>query len=157
MAVLGIKFDFNVQHNCHLAKCSATGTQQRVQERVNSDVTEEFIIHKATTRYVINMHSFHNAHLVREALPRSLVAPQPLFEDRQAKHHKLSALLRTSQGDRREQFKAEREAKKSTANAGSTGDGNATTGAGSSRRKTKKRKTAGGTEYDFVAPVTGIV
>jgi hypothetical protein len=69
-----------------------------------------------------------------------------LFEDQQAKHHEVSALLWTLQGDRREQFKGQREAKKFTANAGSTGDRNATTGAGSSRRKTKKQKTVSGTE-----------
>ena len=123
-----IKFEFNVQHDCRLAKCSATGTRPRVQERTDSEAMEQFIVHEPIDRYLINTHSFHNADLLREALPRSLVAPQPIFNDREAKHHELAALLRVSQSKRRDQLKAQREAKQAEAEAGS------------SSRNLKKRK-----------------
>jgi hypothetical protein len=87
-------------------------------------------VHEPVDCYLINTHSFHNAHLLREALPRSLIAPQPLFQDREAKHHELAALLRASQAERRDELKAQREAKQADAEAGS------------SSRKSKKRKTA---------------
>ena len=115
-----IKFEFNVQHDCRLAKCSATGTRPQVQERTDSEAMEQFIVHEPIDRYLINTHSFHNADLLREALPRSLVAPQPIFNDREAKHHELAALLRVSQSKRRDQLKAQREAKQAEAEAGSS-------------------------------------
>lgn len=112
-----VLFDFNVQHDCSFAKCDATGIQPRVQERTNSNVTEEFVIHKPVSRYIINTHTFHNAHLLRKVLPRLLVAPLALFEDRNLKHKDLATQLRRSQGARREQLKTQREAKKAAAEA----------------------------------------
>ena len=51
-----------------------------------------------------------------------------MFNDREAKHHELAALLRVSQSERRGQLKAQREAKQAEAEAGG------------SSRKSKKRK-----------------
>ena len=113
-----IKFEFNIQHDCRLAKCSATGTRPRVQDRTDSEAMEQFLIHEPIDRYLINTHSFHNADLLREALPRSRVAPQPMFNDREAKHHELAALLRVSQSERRDQLKAQREAKQAEVEVG---------------------------------------
>ncbi|KAJ7032262.1 hypothetical protein C8F04DRAFT_1211182 [Mycena alexandri] len=79
----GIKFKFNVQHDCTSAKCEASGQRLRMQERVESDQIDHFIIHEPLDRFFINMHAFHNAHFLRATLPRSLVAPIPLFPDRQ--------------------------------------------------------------------------
>ena len=112
-----ILFDFNVQHDCGFAKCSASGIRPRVQERTTSSVTEAFIIHKPIRRYIINTHAFHNAHLLRQVLPRSLVAPVALFEDRNLNNKELATQLRKSQGARREQLKTQREAKKAAAEA----------------------------------------
>ncbi|KAJ7460141.1 hypothetical protein FB451DRAFT_1500376 [Mycena latifolia] len=89
-----IQFKFNVQHDCFSAKCDASGVRLRMQERVESDQIENHIVHKSLDRFFINSHAFHNAHLLREALPRELLAPIPLFTDRQAKHHELAAQLR---------------------------------------------------------------
>ncbi|KAJ7053540.1 hypothetical protein C8F01DRAFT_941604, partial [Mycena amicta] len=67
-----------------------------MQERVQSDKTENFIVHTSLERYIINMHSFHNAHLIRATLPRTLWAPVPLFSDRKSKHDEFAASLRNS-------------------------------------------------------------
>ncbi|KAJ6558925.1 hypothetical protein B0H10DRAFT_2240688 [Mycena sp. CBHHK59/15] len=89
-----IMFKFNVQHDCKSAECEATGVRLRMQERVQSDKTENFIVHKSLERFIINTHAFHNAHLLRATLPRDLVAPIPLVADRRVKHHELAAELR---------------------------------------------------------------
>ncbi|KAJ6532204.1 hypothetical protein B0H10DRAFT_1745206, partial [Mycena sp. CBHHK59/15] len=88
-----LMFKFNVQHDCHTAKCDATGERPRMQERVESDNTEKYIVHNPLDRFIINSHSFHNAHLLRATLPRDLLAPVPLFEDRKSKHDELVAEL----------------------------------------------------------------
>ncbi|KAJ6579420.1 hypothetical protein B0H10DRAFT_1835571 [Mycena sp. CBHHK59/15] len=89
-----IKFKVNVQHDCYTAKCEATGERPRMQERVESDDTEKFIIHKSLDRFIINSHAFHNAHLLRATLPRDLLAPIPLFENCKEKHDEFAATLR---------------------------------------------------------------
>ncbi|KAJ7805860.1 hypothetical protein B0H14DRAFT_2181153, partial [Mycena olivaceomarginata] len=89
-----IMFKFNVQHNCKSAECEATGVRSRMQERVESDKTENFIVHKTLDRFIINTHAFHNAHLLRAALPQNLVAPTPFIADRTVKHHELAAEFR---------------------------------------------------------------
>ncbi|KAJ7820412.1 hypothetical protein B0H14DRAFT_2372046 [Mycena olivaceomarginata] len=94
-------FKFNAQHSCHTAECGATGERLRMQERVASDNTEKYIEHNPVDRFIINSHAFHNAHLLRAALPRALLAPIPLFEDRRTKHHELAAELREKQETRR--------------------------------------------------------
>ncbi|KAJ7659979.1 hypothetical protein B0H17DRAFT_1163121 [Mycena rosella] len=91
-----IKFKFNVQHDCYSAKCEATGTRLRMQERVESDHIDNFIVHNPLDRYIINSHAFHNAHLLRATLPRDLIAPIPLFEDRREKHNEMAAVLRAT-------------------------------------------------------------
>ncbi|KAJ7685821.1 hypothetical protein B0H17DRAFT_1160739 [Mycena rosella] len=91
------KFKFNVQHDCYSAKFEATGTRLRMQKRVESDQIENFIVHNPLDRYIINSHAFHNAHLLRETLPRDLIAPIPLFEDRRGKHGEMAAALRATQ------------------------------------------------------------
>ncbi|KAJ7221179.1 hypothetical protein C8J57DRAFT_1594096 [Mycena rebaudengoi] len=96
-----LKFIFNVQHDCHSAKCEASGVRLRMQERVESDKTENYIVHGALDRFIINTHAFHNAHLLRATLPRALVAPIPLFPDRQAKHYELAAELREKLSNRK--------------------------------------------------------
>ncbi|KAJ7768675.1 hypothetical protein DFH07DRAFT_769222 [Mycena maculata] len=89
-----IKFDFNAQHDCFTARCEATGVRPVMQERVESDQTEQFIVHAPLDRFIINTHSFHNSHLIRATVSRDLWAPVALFEDRRAKHDEFSARLR---------------------------------------------------------------
>ncbi len=47
------------------------------------------------------MHALHNAHLVREALPRHLVIPVPLRDHRVQFHQELSAMLQVSGAEKR--------------------------------------------------------
>ncbi|KAJ6619183.1 hypothetical protein B0H10DRAFT_1696460, partial [Mycena sp. CBHHK59/15] len=89
-----IMFNFNVQHDCRTAKCDATGEHPRMQERVESDNTEKYIVHNPLDRFIINSHAFHNTHLLRATLPRERLAPIPLFEDRKSKHDELATELR---------------------------------------------------------------
>ncbi|KAJ7657132.1 hypothetical protein B0H17DRAFT_1263286 [Mycena rosella] len=99
--VKNIKFKLNVQHDCRSAKCDASGVRLRIQERVESDQTEDYIIHKSLDRFLINIHAFQNAHLLRATLPRDLVAPIPLFTDRRAKHDELATQLRENTSTRK--------------------------------------------------------
>ncbi|KAJ6503828.1 hypothetical protein C8R45DRAFT_861398 [Mycena sanguinolenta] len=96
-----LKFKFNVQHDCRTAKCEATGERMQMQERVESGNTENFIVHKSLDRFLVNSHAFHNAHLLRAALPRDLLAPIPIFEDRRAKHDEFASTLRDTRAAKR--------------------------------------------------------
>lgn len=99
--VQNVMFDFNVQHDCYYAKCSASGTRPVMQERIASGTTEDYIVHMHSPdeHFVINMHSFHNAHLVRNVLPRNLTAPQPYvdFLERPRKHIEQATRLRENE------------------------------------------------------------
>ncbi|KAF8183515.1 hypothetical protein K438DRAFT_2163867, partial [Mycena galopus ATCC 62051] len=91
-----IKFDFNNQHDCSSAKCEATAVRALMQERVESDKTEHFIVHAPLDQFIVNINSFHNPHLVRATISRELWAPVPLFENRRAEHDEFSAQLRAT-------------------------------------------------------------
>ncbi|KAJ7900642.1 hypothetical protein B0H14DRAFT_2258428, partial [Mycena olivaceomarginata] len=95
-----IKFKINVHHDCGAAQCDTSGVRLRMQEHVESDQIENFVVHKPLDRFFINSHAFHNAHLLRATLPRELLAPIPLFTDRQTKHYELAAQLREMQSTR---------------------------------------------------------
>ncbi|KAJ7020025.1 hypothetical protein C8F04DRAFT_1214201 [Mycena alexandri] len=100
---LDVKFLFNAQHDCNAAECSASGQRRRMQERVESELIDTFIVHQPLDRFIINTHAFHNAHLLRQVLPRRLTAPIPLFTDRKSKHYELATTLRETKDDRRKQ------------------------------------------------------
>jgi hypothetical protein len=85
-----------------------------MQERVESDQIENYIVHGSLDRFFINMHLFHNAHLLRATLPRDLVAPIPLFSDRQAKHSELATQLREKVAIRKAAAVNKRKARKKT-------------------------------------------
>ena len=94
-----IGFLYNVQHDCPLAKCTASGKQPLIQERVESGLFKTYIEHKPIEHFVINTHAFHNAHRLRAALERSLVVPILLYplEVRKAKHTEIAHSLRATQ------------------------------------------------------------
>jgi hypothetical protein len=77
-----------------------------MQERVESGLTKSCIEHQPVERFIINTHGFHNAHHLRTAIPRSLVAPIPLFLDRCTKHSEIAVDLRTTQDIKRIAAKA---------------------------------------------------
>lgn len=87
-------FIFNAQHDCRACRCSATGQEFVVQERLITDRTRVAVSHSATKRYLLNMHALHNADLIREALPRSLTKPKCYLTDRRARHNQIAGGLR---------------------------------------------------------------
>ncbi|KAJ6553634.1 hypothetical protein B0H10DRAFT_1685851, partial [Mycena sp. CBHHK59/15] len=90
-----ILFFFNAQHDCHGSKCWAiSGLDHVIQERNLTSHTQMAIQHENTQVYFINMHTLHNAHLLRDTLPRDLTALIPYFPDRDTKHDEFAALLR---------------------------------------------------------------
>lgn len=109
-----IRFAFNAQHDCKSAGCTATGVREVLQERVESGRTENFIQHKDIHRYVINLHSLHNPHLIREILPRQLTAPIARAEEiRRDQHDQNATMLRVERTRKTAAAKAKR-AKKVT-------------------------------------------
>ncbi|KAJ7062953.1 hypothetical protein C8F01DRAFT_1082526 [Mycena amicta] len=133
-----LEFKFNVQHDCCVVGCDASGIRAIFQERVESDKSEAFIIHKPVDRFIINMHAFHNAHLLRATLPRSLWAPVPLFPDRVSKHKEFAAQLRDNKSSRKAQL-AERR-------AGTTKKASNTTAAAAASKKQHKRRRSASAE-----------
>ncbi|KAJ7841739.1 hypothetical protein B0H14DRAFT_3086730 [Mycena olivaceomarginata] len=71
------QFKINVQHDCGTAQCDTSGVRLRMQERVESDQIENFVVHKPLDRFFINSHAFHNAHLLRATLPANCSLPFP--------------------------------------------------------------------------------
>ncbi|KAJ6543334.1 hypothetical protein B0H10DRAFT_1740243, partial [Mycena sp. CBHHK59/15] len=69
----------------------------QMQERQQSDTIIHSIVHKDDTRFIINLHGFHNARLLRKYLPVVLTTPRPLFADRRQRHDELSAILTVTQ------------------------------------------------------------
>ncbi|KAJ7854678.1 hypothetical protein B0H14DRAFT_3085480 [Mycena olivaceomarginata] len=107
-----IRFQYNTQHDCNHAKCEATGERPRLQERVDSGIMDKFIVHQPSQRFIVNTHGFHNAHLLRQVLPRNLIQPIPLFADRKSKHFELAETLREMKTLKRKRLQEKREAKK---------------------------------------------
>lgn len=96
-----IDFLYNVQHDCPLAKCTASGKSPLMQERIESGLLKSYIEHRPIDRFIINSHAFHNAHLLRATLPRFLIAPIPVYQDREAKHKDIACGLRATQDAKR--------------------------------------------------------
>ncbi|THV05527.1 hypothetical protein K435DRAFT_892109 [Dendrothele bispora CBS 962.96] len=97
-----ILFDFNPQHDCVSTGCQIGVSDAYVmQERMQTTKHKACIAHVDDERYLLNMHALHNAHLIREALPRHLVAPVPLKSDRIEFHKQLSASLQVSGVEKR--------------------------------------------------------
>jgi len=79
-----VQFIFSAQHDCRMASLPAISHfRPQMQER------HETFPHyktdcptKTAITFVLNTHALHNAHLLRRVLPRELVAPKPLYEDR---------------------------------------------------------------------------
>ncbi|KAJ6601678.1 hypothetical protein B0H10DRAFT_1958311 [Mycena sp. CBHHK59/15] len=92
-----IQFSFNVQHDCRASECDASGVTRQMQERQQSDTIIHSIVHKDDTRFIINLHGFHNARLLRKYLPVALTTPRPLFADHRQRHDELSAILTVTQ------------------------------------------------------------
>lgn len=103
-------FQYNVQHDCRTAHCVASGKRTVVQERVQTELTESAIEHKPVDIFLINTHTFHNAHLIRAILPRNLTQPIPYAANREAHHAEIAALLRNSQNEKRQKTAGKKKA-----------------------------------------------
>ncbi|TFK86355.1 hypothetical protein K466DRAFT_550568 [Polyporus arcularius HHB13444] len=109
-----IRFGFNTQHDCMAAQCAATGERAVMQERQKSDRTEKCIEHRDVPRYIINLHSLHNPHLLRSVLPRELTMPVLRTEAaRRQQHDQNAASLRAKRLEKKAKKKA-REARKAS-------------------------------------------
>ncbi|EDQ99232.1 uncharacterized protein LACBIDRAFT_316826 [Laccaria bicolor S238N-H82] len=95
VAAKDILFLFNAQHDCKHGKCRIV-EKPALQERETTTRMQGTIEHLDNTRYFINMHALHNAHLIREVLPRDLTKHQLRFPNRRAKHDELAAGLRVT-------------------------------------------------------------
>ncbi|KAJ6615671.1 hypothetical protein B0H10DRAFT_2255157, partial [Mycena sp. CBHHK59/15] len=62
--------------------CDASGVTRQMQERQESDMLVHSIVHSNDTQFVVNMHAFHNARLLRKVLPVALTKPRCLYTDR---------------------------------------------------------------------------
>lgn len=131
-----ILFIINVQHDCEAATCSLASSHAVRQEREDTGLLQTAVAHNLTRRqYLLNTHALHNAALLRRHLPRSLLKPQALYEDREKRHHELARVLRVTQVAKRaetQKKRAETLLKKAQKNA--TGAG-LTTAAGGSRTR----------------------
>lgn len=116
-----VLFEYNAQHDCRHAKREASGERPLAQERVNSSLTESFMVHKPEERYLINTHAFHNAHLIRAALPRDLTALIPHAPDRIAYHAMIAMNLRQNQDAKRAKTAATAATKKAAEKTRSAG------------------------------------
>lgn len=104
----------NVQHDCISARCTASGEREVMQERTVSGVVERCWEHKYShsDRFVLNMHSLHNPHLLRRALRprrRALTAPIPIYPDRWKQHCEQAERLRKVNNANREKARQKRE------------------------------------------------
>jgi len=86
-----------------------------MQERTQATVMESYIEHKPLDEYLINTHAFHNAHLIREILPRELTSPVRFRVDRHSYHLEIASQLRRTQ-DVKRRATALKKAEKSKAN-----------------------------------------
>ncbi|OBZ67227.1 hypothetical protein A0H81_13040 [Grifola frondosa] len=98
-----VLFIFNAQHNCFGSQCKVVECDEIVTQRDRGNPTQRKnkVTHADDNHYILNMHALHNAHLVRETLPRQLTAPTHYLEDRAAKHKELAATLRIAGPTRR--------------------------------------------------------
>ncbi|KAG7087903.1 hypothetical protein E1B28_011950 [Marasmius oreades] len=107
-----ISFLQNMQHDCRSVGCEATGVRKRMNERKETEQTQSFIEHKEEGRYLINLHSFHNAHLIRHVLPRELCTTEPLFPNCLEKHLEIASKLQGSLAKKKEATRQRRAEKK---------------------------------------------
>ncbi|KAJ7715041.1 hypothetical protein B0H16DRAFT_1340263, partial [Mycena metata] len=107
-----ILFKFNAQHDCHHFVCPLIDSLGPRQERLESKLTQKATSHIDNSRFLVNMHGLHNAHLIRETLPRHLTELKPCFVDRKAKHFEFAAALREVGPEKRAQAIAKGQATK---------------------------------------------
>ncbi|TEB15367.1 hypothetical protein FA13DRAFT_1876169 [Coprinellus micaceus] len=90
-----VLFSFNAQHDCVRLQCKiAQEGDFQVQERMKTSLRKYTVKHAPVDRHVINMHSLHNPHLLRETLPRELTQPIPYCNDNDKFRRDIAVHLR---------------------------------------------------------------
>lgn len=130
-------FQYNVQHNCREAQCAASGQRAILQEQVQTELSESFIEHKPLDRFLINMHAFHNAHLIRAVLPRNLTSPIAYSTDHREDHFSAATKLREAQNGKQQKAA---EKKKAIAELKKAATGNAVVASGSTGNKRRREE-----------------
>ena len=75
-----------MQHDCEAAGCAIDGIEARTQERAESAATRRVLQHRTEqegAKFIVNLHAFHNARLIRKYLPWNLTLPRALYPDRE--------------------------------------------------------------------------
>ena len=82
-----------MEHDCRLACCSPTVLWQQVQEHQQTEQALKSICHEDNKHFIVNTHALHNMTLLCKFLPHNLTAPTPLYDNCEAKHHEIAAVL----------------------------------------------------------------
>ena len=101
-------FVFSAQHDCRAGKCAPTAFRMQRQERKDTTRIDKLIEHANNNQFIVNMFALHNAELLREVLPRSLIKPVPLYTDRRRRHNEIAAQLRIDGSQKRAETNAKR-------------------------------------------------
>lgn len=75
-----VELVFNAQHDCERLGCQPTGRRVLKQERIETDQFITVIEHTEEEHYIVNIHSFHRAHLVRKVFDSSSYAISPVLD-----------------------------------------------------------------------------
>lgn len=111
-----LQFIFNVQHDCERGKCQTAIIDSTVTQEHESITRRMPVLqHSDDLYFVINTHALHNAHLLRQILPRSLVAPAHTQADRTAFHAQLVPHVRATRTKKRDGVATKRAARAAAA------------------------------------------
>ncbi|XP_006459860.1 hypothetical protein AGABI2DRAFT_149834 [Agaricus bisporus var. bisporus H97] len=91
-----ILFDYNVQHDCHAARCSSNPQELNQQEHAHTGATQAAIVHRALDQYIFNTQSLHNPHLICQTVSCQLIAPVLKHVNCASLHHKQAGNLRAA-------------------------------------------------------------
>lgn len=137
-----ILFDYNVQHDCYAARCSSNPQELIQQNHAQAGTTQAVIVHAAPEQYVINTHSLHNPHLIRQTVSRQLIAPVLKHIDRDSLHNEQARSLQTARGQTGINNQNEVDTQEAAANQSSSADATAADSYG--RQPSKRRRFEAG-------------
>lgn len=111
-----LQFIFNVQHDCERGKCQTALIDSTITQE-HEHITRRIPVlqHSDDVNFVINTHALHNAHLLRQILPRPLVAPAHTHADRTAFHAQLVPQVRATRAKKRDGVATKRAARAAAA------------------------------------------
>lgn len=107
-----IMFKINVQHDCARAACDVEEGRAQMQEREATEQATLTIKHNDDDHFVVNMHSLHNAHLIRKVFPQEILAPSSRAQEDTGfhLHRRLATNLRAEDSVKKAQAAEKRKA-----------------------------------------------